>query len=338
MELWTSAVEPAELTTFARQSQQQIEAAKGSLAAFFPSEVVDDVSVRYMKGKKGLVDAAEFRAFDAETTIGALEGGQRVTMDLPPVGQKIRIGELDQLRARTLDPSDERVQISVAKATERAVAATDARVEALRGSILESGKLVVNENGFNIDVDLGRSEDMTTTAGTLWGEGGATPLDDLLAWADQYATKNDTMPGTLLVSRKALSALQRSAQILSAIPNSSVTVASVDVVNAILGSYGLPSVQLFDRKVKVGGTVRRVLDENKLFFLPAAGESLGKTTWGRTAEADDPDYAIAPAEGAGIVAAAHKVHDPYSYWARATAIALPVMTDPDASMVATVLK
>lgn len=336
MELWTSAVEPAELTTFARQSQQQIEAAAGSLASFFPSETVDDVAVRYMKGKKGLVDAAEFRAFDAETTIGALEGGQRVTIDLPPVGQKIRIGELDQLRARTLDPSDDRVQVSVAKATERAVAATDARVEALRGSILESGKLVVNENGFNIDVDLGRSEDMTTAAGTKWDQDGATPLDDLLAWADLYSDKNDVMPGTVLMSRKAVSALQRSQQILAATP-SSATVASMDTINAVFGSYGLPTVQVFDRKVRVGGAVKRVLAEDKLFFLPAAGAALGKTTWGRTAEADDPDYSIAPAEGAGIVAAAHKVHDPYSYWARATAIALPVMTDPDASMVATVL-
>lgn len=337
MQLWTDAVEPQELTTFARKTQAELEAAKGSLAAHFPSEVVDDISVRYVRGANGLVNAAEYRAFDAETSIGSQDAGERITMDLAPVGQKIRIGELDQLHARSLNPSDERVQISVAKATSDAVMATDLRVEALRGSVLETGRLTIKENGFYVDVDLGRDESLTTQTSTSWADEGATPLTDLEAWMEVYAGRNDEAPAVMVVSRKALNMLRRNKQVLSAVSGvASPTIVGTDVLNSVLAANDLPAVQVYDRRVRVGGVKKRVLNEDSVFFLPAPGQ-LGKTTWGRTAEADDPDYGIAAAEGAGIVAAAHKEHDPYSHWARATAIVLPVMTDPNASMVAKVV-
>lgn len=73
-------------------------------------------------------------------------------------------------------------------------------------------------------------------------------------------------------------------------------------------------------------------------MLPAAGTNeLGQTAFGTTAEANAPEYGIAPADAPGLIAGVKREWDPYAYWVRVNGIALPVMTNPNASMVAQVL-
>lgn len=143
----------------------------------------------------------------------------------------------------------------------------------------------------------------------------------------------------ILASREIIAALQRSKNVHAAIGGAATrSIASLAEVNALLGSYGLPGLVSFSKSVNIGGQAKKVLSPKKLFFLPAPGTSeLGQTVNGLTAEAGDPEYGIPAGTAPGLVASTLKQADPYSYWVRANAIALPVMTNPDASMVATVL-
>lgn len=339
MKLWTEILPPAEQTVYARQSLQQREEAKGSLAAFLPTQPVDDITLRFDRTRMGMVPTAEYRSYDTETTIGALPGGERVTIDLPPLGQKVRVGELDQLRARggaTIAGQEN----LIAAATDRVVTAVSDRLEYARGRVIETGKLSINENGFKVEHDLGRSQDMVVTAATKWNQDGADPLEDMQAWAEAYEDENGQAPGALVVSPKIRSTLRKSEAFRKMVGGvaSTPNAVSLDFINTQLQSEGLPALQVFSRRVNVAGEVQRVLDEKKAFFLPAAGSNiLGGTFMGTTLESAEPEYGIAPGDRAGIVVGTFRDNDPVATWVHASAIGMPALVNPNAAMVAEVL-
>lgn len=337
MELWTDLVTPDELTDYARREQEELYKVD-SLATLFPHRTTVGNTVSYVVTENGLVPTAEFRAYDAESSIGGKsQKGRKITLELPPVSQKERIGELDIMRSRANLP-DAVQRKSIAGTTSDVVAAIEARMELARGEILETGRLTIEENGLYVDEDLGRDPDLTVAATVPLDDPDALILDELLDWVEQYAEKNPSggVPEMMLGSRKVLGRLQRNAQILSAISTvNTPALATVEQLNNVLVANELPRFRTYDRKVNVGGQVRRVLSAEKLFFVPATG--LGATVWGEAAEAYDPDYSLAIGAEGGIVAAAHKTHDPYAFWVRATGVSLPVLTAPNTSMVAGVL-
>lgn len=337
MELWSDLVTPDELTDYARRQQEELYQID-SLVTLFPHQTTLGNTVSYVVTETGLVPTAEFRAYDAEASIGGkTQRGRKITLELPPVSQKTRIGELDILRSRANLP-DAVQRKSIAGTTSDVVSSVEDRLELARGEILETGRLTIEENGLYVDEDLGRDPDLTVTATTPWDDPAAQILDELIDWVELYADKpaNGSVPADMFGSRRVMSYLQRNEQILSAISSSSTpALASVEQVNAVLQAHELPSFRTYDRKVNAGGTVRRVLSSEKLFLAPAAG--LGASVWGEAAEAYDPDYALQLGAEPGIVAAAHKTHDPYAFWIRATGVALPVLTAPNTSMVAEVL-
>ncbi|MGZ7496145.1 major capsid protein [Corynebacterium sp. ZY180755] len=336
MALYNDLISASELTVFARRTQQDINAQSVSLAQFFPDTLTDSDVAKYTITDGGLVAAAEYRSFDAESTIGNARGGRNVAIQLPAVSQKNRVGELDQIRARS---GNEQAELKIAQVTVDTTNAVLSRIEAMRGTVLETGRVTINENGFYADEDLGRKESLTTQAANQWDDTAGTPLDDLIAWAEVYEDENGALPGAILASNKVISAFQRSEQVRNAVGGLAArNVVSLEELNALLGSYGLPGFTRFGRKVNIAGTTQNIVSPDKVFFLPAPGTNeLGQTVYGTTAEANAPEYAIAAPEAPGLIAGVNREFDPYAYWVRVNALALPVMTNPNASMVAKVL-
>ena len=338
MALWTDLITPNELTEAARASLEQIEQQKGSLATFLPSENIEGTTAEFTRTRHGLIPTAEYRSYDAEASIGGYEGGELVTLPLPPVSRKMRVGELDVLMGLAGRPEENKLKLTVASVAYNTVRSISERVEALRGQILETAAININENGLKITADLGRDTKMKVDASKKWDKEG-DPITDLIGWSENYADENGVLPGSIIMSRQALSALQRNEIVRKAVGGvNTPTITTVDAINTLLTSYGLPLITLYDRKTNVGGTVKHILDPKKVFMLPEIGSGvLGSTVWGRTPESGDPQYSLLPGDQGGIVAGLHKEDDPYSYWVRANAMAMPVLKNPNASMVATVL-
>ena len=160
MVLWTDIIDPATLTGYTRAYMEDYEANRGTLARWLPNRYVFDISVRFVKGDNGLVDIADFRAYDAEPTIGKVPGGKRITIELPAVGRNLPVSEYSQLRARG-NPSDEAVLVSIQRTAQAAARAAVDAVEKLRGTVLQTGKATVT--GF-MDDDFGRAAGHTVTA------------------------------------------------------------------------------------------------------------------------------------------------------------------------------
>lgn len=337
MALWTDVVTPLELTTVGRMSVEERERKRVSLSKFLPNRMVDDSVVRLTATSSGLVDTAEFRAYDAETPIGAVPGGKRVTVELPPLGQKVRVSEYDQLRMRN-NLNNTVVRGAIGDVAKQVGASVSDRMELLRGQVLVTGKATINENQFVAEADFGRDEDLNITVGTGWQDAAsATPIEDLQAAVELYVNKTGEAPGTLLLSKKVIAALMRCDEIRKTATGNTPTLVTQDYVSNLLAAFGLPKVELYDRMVRQGGKSVRVIDEKVALLLPEDGSALGATFWGKTLESQEANYAIAEDERPGIAVGAYKDDDPMGVWVKAAAIGMPILADANLSAALTVI-
>jgi hypothetical protein len=339
MQLITEYATPAELTGYAREALRDREENTFSLNRWLPNDTINDLVYRFSRGGGGLVEAAVYRAFDAESDIGARSGAARVTGELPPISRKYPLGEYDQIKMRNVDSQKAEIRDAMEADSVKGVTAIAARVEVARGDAIFNGGVTINENRVSAGVDFGRKASHAVTAATLWSDENALILDEAQAWLDVYNDTNGELPEFTLMSRKIYRAMLRNKQLRELAYRGSLSAPGVlrrEDLNAVLADYDIPPVQIYDAKVSVDGVATRVTPEDKIAFLPAQGDALGKTLWGVPVEANDPRYGL-QGDAAGVAVGAYKSEDPQTVWTRATAIALPVLGNPDLTFVADVL-
>ncbi|MER5501382.1 major capsid protein [Streptomyces sp. NPDC002561] len=340
MQLITDYATPAELTGYARAALRDREENALNLARWLPNETINDLTFRFTRGGGGLTEAAVFRAFDAESDIGTRSGGARVSGELPPISRKMPVSEYEQIRMRNVDTQNAEIRDAMESDSVKLVSAIAARLELARGEALFSGAVHLSENGVSADVDFGRSAAHSVTTGTAWTDTEtATAYDDLQAWLEVYNDTNGSLPAYTLMSRKIYNALRKNKQIRELAFAGSASAPGVltrEGLNAVLGQYDIPPIEIYDAKVSVGGVATRVTPEDKLLFLPEQGDASGKTLWGVPVEANDPRYGL-QGDAAGVAVGGYKSEDPQTVWTRATAIVLPVVAAPDLTFAADVL-
>ncbi|GAA3510002.1 hypothetical protein GCM10022234_00200 [Aeromicrobium panaciterrae] len=344
MSLWTDLIDPATLTGYARKSLEDYEAAKGTLARYLPNRTVEDTVVRFNVTQNGLVETAKFRAFDAEPEIGKGEGGKRVTIELPAIGQNIPITELDQLRNR--NASDDLKVREILKTTRRVVRAVADAMEYQRGVALLTGIGTIAQDNFTAVDNFGRSGSHTVSAGTAWSDVTVDRLADLQAWVDTYEATNGELPGSIVMTKPVFRAFAKGNQFQTQLVNGGARRPTDAEVRAFVEGQDLPPIEIYTRKVNLSGTgTTSVLGADKLLLLPAPvdpddaeGTDLGGTFWGRTLTSDDPDWDIEDTEGAGIVAGVWKNDKPPMIsQVISDAIGLPVLANANLSFCADVL-
>jgi hypothetical protein len=339
MQLITEYVTPAELTGYARAALRDREENQFTLNAWLPNETINDLVYRFNRGGGGLTEAAVYRGFDAESDIGVRSGATRVTGELPPISRKMVLGEYEQIKLRNLGDQRGELRDALESDAEKIVSAIAARVELARGDAIFNAAVTISENNVSAGVDFGRKSSHSVTAATVWTDPDALILDEAQGWLDVYSDTNGELPAATLTSRKVYRAMQRNKQLRELAYRGASSAPGVlrrEDLNAVLADYDIPPIVINDAKVSVGGASTRVTPEDKLAFMPAQGEALGKTLWGIPAEAMDPEYGLAGDE-AGVAVAALLSRDPHALWTMATAIVLPVVGNPDLTLVADVV-
>lgn len=339
MPLWTDVITPAELTGYARASLEAYEIQKGSLARWLPNRQVADIVARFVMGQKGLVDEAQFRAYDAEPEIGKRQPRRRVTIELPAIGQNLPVSEYQQLRTR--NASDEELRNQILADTEQVVQAIADRIERLRGTVLVTGKATIDQANFAIEDDFGRSGTHTVTAGSLWSTASVDRLAYLETLMDLYRADNGEDPGSLLMSTRVFRALAAGDQFKTVFTGGGTRNATRQQVNDTVTAAGFPEVTLYDRRTSAG----RVTADDRLMLLPAPvdpgdwqGTKLGATFWGQTLTSIDDAYELAASEQPGVVVGVYRGEKPPMIAeVIADAIAEPVLANADLSIVAKVL-
>jgi hypothetical protein len=324
-------ITPAELTGYVRAGAADLGANQFTLARWLPNNAIDDLEYRFTSGGEGLVEAATFRSYDAESPIASRPGIRRVTGELPPISRKIRLGEYDRLRQRRLDGQVRTALMRDAMRMTRAV---------------YKGKLELAENGVIATVDFGRKGAHTVVPAIAWTDPAAEMLADLLAWKAVYVDSNGEAPGAIVTSERVVALMMRNDELRALVYAGGVSqpsVVSISSINEVLRAYGLPPISTYEARVRVGGVTTRVIPDDRVLLLPAAGDAndpestdLGATLWGTTAESLDGDYGIEDGEEPGIVSGVYKDDDPPALWTKAAAIGLPVLANPDLTFCADV--
>jgi hypothetical protein len=299
MELWTDIISPADLTGYAREALADYELTQGSLAPWLPYREVADIAVRFVKGQNGLIDVANFRAYDAEIEIGKREAGERVMLELPALGQNIPVSEYEQLRARGGDVSPAQALITIQNTTRIVVRAVADAMELLRGVVLQTGKSTVHQDNFQMDDDFGRDPRLTFTAPALWSLSNTDRLGQLQDWCDLYEDINGAPPGAMLMARRPFRGLAAGDQFQTQLLNGGARNATDSQVRDTISSAGLPPIYLNNRRVSKKGVATKVLDDNKILLLPAPvapddweGTELGASFWGRTLTSLEANWGI----------------------------------------------
>lgn len=334
--------DPQELLGFVREVESEINTNRFVLSQFLPNQPLDGIEFRANIGSLVDQDAAMIRAWDTESPIGGRQGVQRLMGELPPISKKIRLGEEETLRLRALETGNNNPLIQQIYADAANMArSVAARVEMLRGEALYAGTLTINENGVQQSVNFGRSGTHSVAPGTLWSNVAAsTPIQDEQAWLSTYVDSNGESPALALTSQAVVNNLLLNAQYRAMAPVNGVTppFLSLPGINQIRAAYDLPPIVVYETKVRVNGTLTRVIPADRLIYLPAATSGLGRTFTGTTAEAIELAGAqqIANDQVPGMVAVVDKTYDPVATWTKAAAIALPVLMNPDLTLVADV--
>lgn len=345
MALWTDIIDPATLTGYAREALADYEERQGSLARFLPNRTVPDIVVRFVKGQAGLTEIARFRAFDAEPEIGKRPKADRVTIELPALGQDIPVSEYDRLRAAGGTPSDAQVERMLETTTGLVVRAIADSMELLRGTVIDTGKATIDQDNFASDDNFGRDSSLSFTAPALWTVAGTDGLGQLQDWVDLYEEKSGgASPGRIVMGRTAFRNFGSLDQMKTVLVGGASRNATDQQVQDTLAGHGLPPMEVYRRRVNRGGTLVPVLDPDKVYLLPEPvdpddweSSEMGATFWGRTLSSMEADWAIEDVDQPGIVAGAWK-HDkpPHGAEIIGDAIGLPVLANANLSMAVTV--
>lgn len=338
-------ITPAELTGYARQSLADRADNQFSLTRWLPHRQVNDLVYRFARGGGGLIEAASYRAFDAEPGFGRREGISRVQGELPPLGEQYVLGEYDHLRLRA--NAGPEIRDLLLRDAERISRSIDARLEIARGDALVNGSVTLSEDGVEATVDFGRDPSMEVTAAVVWSNHAtSTPLDDIQAWTEAYEDINGAPPQAVLTSRMVFRHLLQNDQIRAQLyPNAPQMRMTPQDVNAFLEQWGLPPVTTYEARVRRDGVSTRIIPEDKFLLLPQTGTSggptegeLGATLWGTTAEAQEAGYGIGQGDHPGMVVAAFReTKTPIRVYTIGSAIGIPIMANPNLAMAATVL-
>lgn len=340
-----SLISPAELTFGARTALRDRAENQRLLTAWLGHRPVNDLVYEFNKGSTaGLAEAANFRAWDAEPLFGRRDGFSKVQGELPPIGLQYVLGEYDRLRLRS---ANEEIVNLLMRDAARIAQQIDTRFEFARAEALVTGKVTLNDNDGRVkgEVDFGRSSSMSVAPSTLWSNlAASTPIDDWQSWRDAYVDLNGRAPETVLTSTKVRNYLLRNQQIIGLVfptaleANRPGQIRSSDL-DAILSDFDLPAIQTWDaRAIDQTGTSRRFIDDDKFLMLPAAGtDDFGGTLWGVTAESQEPEYGLGAGDHPGLVVGAFKQSPtPVRVFTVGAAIGLPILANPDWSMVADV--
>ncbi len=333
-------VTPAEASGYARASIANRPENTFDLGRFLPDELVDDIDYSFSRGPNGLVEVSEFRTYDAEARVGRRRGITKGKGSLPPISEKLPLGEEMTLRLRNADLGSYRDQIF--NDVETTALAIAGRVEIAKGEAIFNAKVTLvgagDEDGLKgIDIDYGRNPAHTVTTTELWDptNADADPITDIGNWVETFYNTNGVYPTVLLTSRKVRSNLLRIQKMRTAL-NGSANVPdllTISQLNEILQGFDLPGVEVNDASVLRNGSAVRVTPQNKVALL---APGLGNTQWGVTREALEPGYGLANGEQAGIVSGNYRSEDPIVTWTKSSAIVAPVVKNPDYSFVATV--
>ena len=300
----------------------------------FPEVKHQTLKFEMLKAGSSLPTIASAHAFDTEAEIGSREAGKQA-LEAAYVKRKMQITEEDLMALQFPRTPGEQEYLTkrVFGDIDNLVMGVRARIELMRMEALSTGKVTLNENGLNMEVNyhVPQEHQEALSAGALWTADTADIIGDLERWQDTL----DEKATRALTSTKIAGSILRNSKIIGYLfGKDSARIPTLADLNAFLLQHGLPQIATYDskyRKQNANGTysAHRFLGENK--FVMFGEGTLGETLYGPTPEETRLIRTGAEVTNVGKVIAMvyEEGQDPISTWTKAAATAIPSFHESD---------
>jgi len=299
---------------------------------------------------------AQFHGFDTEA-----QKTFRVPIDTHNIEKgliKVKMNQSERLRELTRAgvQGDENLYEYVMNDGLRLAEQVITRTKVAKNELLATGKVTIKENDLDITVDYGVPA--ANLAKTLdFGAGASKSIpDQLQELMDETTTKGISLTGMVL-PRAVLTKLRQNEAIQKAVNGALMTgqlVRNSDLRAYLNEEFGISQVITNDLTYNVPGamnastgipalTAHRYFPANKVsFFAPNASGRIGTGLWG-----DPPEVDAARAFDGGVSASGESPFvyisqwgetDPAVLWTKASALFMPVLYNPNALYVASVIE
>lgn len=307
--------------------------------SLFPSTKIQQLDFEYLRAGNKTPIIASISAFDAEAEIGSREASIQAA-ELGYVKRKMQLKEKDLIALRNPRTPQEQSYLegNVYNDIDNLVNGVNARVEKMRMQALAEGKITIDENNLNFEVDYNVPEEHKVKTAISWDDENADPIKDMQEW---FALL-DYVPTRILTSGKVQTALIRSKAFASYFKTAGL-LPSIGSLNSVMQSFGLPTIVTYDakyRKQDASGilTYERYFPEDKLIAF--GDDQLGQTVYGPTPEESrliSTSGIKSGSIGNVFTTIYETTQDPIGTWEKASTTVLPSFSEAENVLQATVL-
>ncbi len=292
---------------------------------------------------------ARYRAFDGRIHSSSRDIGGGGTVQLPPLSSSMNVGELESLELAFAATGGTNIAALAEQIYDDAASLTrevQARKEQARGDVLVDGKFTLaGEGNLFMEANYSVPANHFVAPGILWSSPAtATVVANLQAWTATYVATNGFAPGGMIMSQTVFQYLLSNTEFRTLLSTLTGTPGLVtpDAVATIFSKYGLPPIRLiYDAQVDVDNVATRVMPASKVIFLPPDPSSLGFFAMGVTATAlelvGSKRAELSFEQAPGIVGVVIKTGPPFRKTTFVDAVGMPVLSDANRLMVATVI-
>ena len=213
----------------------------------FPSRKIQDIEFDMILGTGGLPVTASVYAFDTPTQIASREAISKGVAELALIKRQKQITEKELIKIQ--NPRNDRELKDVLKRlyddADSLVKSVNVRVESMRMELLSTGKIDIEENGVQVELDYG------VPAGNqksfTWSASTAKPLDDLTTLADAVEDESGVRPTRALTSRKVARAICSNASSKTIFGANSDKIVTLAQLNDLLSQMQLPIIATYEQ-------------------------------------------------------------------------------------------
>jgi len=326
------------------------------LEQFFPVKLMVGLDYSYIKTSNSAVELTSPSAFDAEPIAQNREGFDASMGELPLFRKKMILGEKEKQLLRTyLALGDEegvdRVLIQIYD--DQATLLTGARMtmEFLRARALMDGKINIMSKGgaVSIDYKVPDANKYTLSGDDAWDNEDALVLDQIEEWIEDVEDETGYKPSKMIMNKTTFKLLRNNKQIQANLLPLAVlgltgadllAISDTQILETIKSYTGLSEIIVYNRKVKLDGTIYDLIEDNKIAIFPEG--VLGNTMIGTSPA--ELNASEANAAGAGIAVTSDGIavntytttSSPYVATTEVEFIGLPSLVQSDSIVLATV--
>jgi hypothetical protein len=310
-------------------------------ASLFPHKKIDDLDFTYIKGSSNIPVVAKVHSFNSEAEIASRDGLAKVDGSLALIKRKIKTDEKDIIkleRPRT-DREEQSAINTIYGDIDNMMNSVYARTEMMRMEAIQTGQIVLNENGVKatIDYQTPANHKVTLSGTNVWTDPACKILDDIYNGVDRIVADTGITPTRALTVKSVVSDMLKNQALRKAMFGvNSDKVATLADLNQLLSSMDLPIIATYDDQVRAqnaDGTysTMKYMQANKFILLPDG--DLGETLFAPTAEeikskeANGDEY---------VFVQLYDTNDPVATWTKAVSIAMPTFPLADAVYMLTV--